>query len=114
MKNLSKRILISITGRKHSDWIKKILELEKRKITRVALFLEFYSEAEKRKIYETLLSSHIKEIPLVHIRNDMEKWELEFLEKHFKTKCFTIHESSFKYLKKWKGFHKKLFINRGT
>ena len=107
---LSKRILISITGRKPADWKNKLLEIEKRKIKRIALFLEFYTKAQRKKIYEALLSSNIKKIPLVHIRNDMKKWELEFLEKNFKTKCFTIHENSFKYLNKWKGFHKKLFL----
>lgn len=106
----SKRLLVSITGRTSSDWKNKLLEIEKFKIKRVALFLEFYAEKEKKKIYEALLSSNIKKIPLVHIRNDMKKSELEFLEKNFKTKCFTIHENSFKYLNKWKGFHKKLFL----
>lgn len=109
-KSISDKILISITGRKPSDWKNKLLEIKKIKLTRVALFLEFYTSKEKRKIYEALLESNIKEIPLVHIRNDMDKEELEFLEKNFKTKCFTIHEESFKYLDKWKGFHKKLYL----
>tara|TARA_Y100000031_G_C8243281_1_gene396757 strand:+ start:516 stop:986 length:471 start_codon:yes stop_codon:yes gene_type:complete len=40
----------------------------------------------------------------------MDKWELEFLVKNFKSKYLTIHESSFNNLKEWKGLHKKLFL----
>jgi hypothetical protein len=110
MRNLKKRILISITGSTESDWRTKLRDIEKYKIKRIALFLEIFSEAQRRKIYHALLFSHIKRIPQVHIRNDMAKWELEFLEKHFKTKCFTIHESSFIHIQRWKGFYKKLFL----
>lgn len=107
---ISKRILISITGRTTADWKNKLLEIEKYKLTKIALFLEFYSKKERQKIYEALLSSNIKKIPVVHARNDMSKDEFAFLKKKFKTKCFTIHENGFKYLEKWEGFHQKLFL----
>lgn len=108
--SFSKRLLVSITGRTSSNWKNKLLEIEKFKIKKVALFLEFYSKKQKKEIYQALLSSNIKKIPLVHIRNDMDKKELKFLEDNFKTKYFTIHENSFKYFNKWKEFHKKLLL----
>lgn len=110
MEKLSKRILVSITGYKEKDWKSKLEEIEKHKITRIALFLEMFRKQQRSKIYSALLTSNIKEIPLVHIRNDMTKQELEFISKNFKTECFNIHENSFKHLEQWNGFYKKLFL----
>jgi len=109
-KRLNKRILVSITGRKQSDWKSKLDEIEKHRIKKISLFLEMFTKSQRSRIYRALLSSHIKKIPLVHIRDDMSKAELKFLRKNFKTKCFTIHESSFKRIDKWKGLHRRLFL----
>src|SRR3989344_7639558 len=108
--NFSKRILVSITGWKDSHWKNKLEEVEKFKIRRIALFLEIFKKDHRRDIYEALLSSKVKEIPLVHIRHDMTKDELKFLYKNFKSRYFTIHENSFKILKKWNGFYKNLYL----
>jgi hypothetical protein len=106
----SREILVGITGKNIQELKEKIIEIEKFKIKKISLFLTFLNPIEKNKIYELLLSSNIKEIPLVHLRNDMNRNEINFFIEKFNTKCFTIHESSFKYLKKWKDFEKKLFI----
>lgn len=106
----SKEILISITGRNVEELKNKILEIEKLGIKRVALFLTFLNFSQKQKIYELLLSSGIQNIPLVHVRHDMIKEELEFLEKNFNVEYFTIHEDAFGYFKKWNGFHKKMYL----
>lgn len=108
--NFSKKIIVGITGQKEEHWKNKLKEIEKFRISKAALFLECFSKKQRLKIYTALLNSKIKEIPLVHIRNDMIKKELFFLEKNFNSKYFTIHEDSFKVLKKWNGFHKKLFL----
>jgi hypothetical protein len=110
MRALKKRILVSITGSTERDWESKLREIESHKIKRIALFLEMFKESQRKKIYLALLSSHIEKISQVHIGDDMERWELEFLEKKFKTKCFTIHESSFRHVGQWQGFYKKLYL----
>jgi len=104
------RLLVSITGRTEADWKSKLKEIEKYKIHRISLFLECFDEKQRKAIYQALLNSSVKEIPLVHIKNDMEREELAFLVKEFKTKYLTIHECSFAFLKKWKGFHKSLYL----
>lgn len=110
MASNSRELLVGITGKNVEELKEKIIEIEKFGIKRVSVFLTFLNPTAKRKIYELLLSSKIKEIPLVHLRNDMDSTEIKFFVNNFNTKCFTIHESSFKYLKKWKNFHKKLFL----
>jgi len=109
-KYFSKRILIGITGTKERDWKNKLEEIDRFKINRVSLFLESFKKTQREKIYSALLNSKIKEIPLVHIRNDMEKEELVFLKKNFNSFYFTIHESGFKLIEKWKGFYKDLYL----
>ncbi len=76
------------------------------------MFLEFYKPAEKQKIYDALLHSPIKKIPLVHLRHDMKKDELAFLQKNFGTKYFTCHEENFARhdVQHWKGFYKDIYL----
>jgi len=111
---LSKKILVSITGSKEADWQSKLDEINKRSIKKIALFLEIFEKSQRNKIYKALLSSCVKKIPLVHLRNDMTAEELIFLKENFNPKYFTIHESSFKHLDKWKGFEKQLFLEMNT
>jgi hypothetical protein len=106
----SKRILVGITGKKKIHWKNKLNEVKKYKISEVALFLECFDKLEREKIYEALLNSNIKKIPLVHISNDTSKEEIKFLVKNFNSRYFTIHEDSFNVLERWKGFFKKLFL----
>jgi hypothetical protein len=112
--NFKNRILISITGDKEAQWKNKLEEIKKFKIAKVALFLSRFNASQRKKIYKALLDSDIKEIPLVHVRNDMKLDELKFLAEKYKTSCFTIHENGFKFFKKWKGFHKSLFLEMNT
>ena len=109
-KDFSKKILISVTGNKNIHWQSKLKEIKKYKISKIALFLECFEKNQRQNIYEALLNSNIKEIPLVHIRNDMTKQELKFLVKHFNSKYLTIHEDSFDILKKWRGYYKYLYL----
>lgn len=116
--NFNKRILVSITGRTEKEWQDKLNEinnlkgLDGKKITEIVLFLEIFGKEQREKIYQALLQSPIKSIPLVHIRHDMDKSELQFLKKNFKTKYFTIHEINFQHndILKWKGFYKQLCL----
>jgi hypothetical protein len=111
-KNLLKNILVSITGKEESDWQKKLEEIKSLKIKEFALFLEMFEKSQREKIYSALLELKIKYIPLVHLRDDMEKAEIKFLKNNFKVKYFTLHEDAFTqgYVKNWKGFYKDLYL----
>jgi len=111
--NQKHEILPGLTGRTVREMKKKIIECENLGITRVSLFLEFLSEKRKRKVLELLLDSKIKEIPFVHLKNDMNSSEIKFLEKKFKTKYFNIHLNGFDYLKKWKGHYNRILLELG-
>jgi len=110
LKHLNRRILFGITGKSASECISKIKELDALGERRAALFLEMLTPVHRRRVYSALKKSGLKEFPLVHIRNDMKKEELKYLEENYGAKHFTIHESSFAYLGKWQGYHHKLYL----
>ncbi len=109
---MKSNILVSITGRTEQEWRDKLQEIQSRNITECALFLELYEKAERQKIYDAVLQSPIKKIPLVHIRHDMTKDELAWLQKNYKTKYFTCHEENFARhdVEHWKGFYKDIYL----
>lgn len=109
MNKLSKRILVGL-GALESHWKEQLKEIDKLKIRKISLFLECMESPERKKIYNALLDSKVEQIPLVHIRGDMERTELLFLKRNFESSFFTIHEDEFKFLPKWKDFHKALFL----
>ncbi|HAT74190.1 MAG: hypothetical protein US30_C0019G0015 [Candidatus Moranbacteria bacterium GW2011_GWF2_36_839] len=109
-KDFSKRIFLSLTGETEDDWQAKIKEINSLGIDTVALFLEFYRKPQREKIYMALEKSSIKKIPLVHIKNDMDKEELKYLCAKYNNPCLTIHENSFDNFSKWAGYHHHLYL----
>lgn len=107
---LSQKILVGLTGHTEKQWRSKLKEIKKFKIRKISLFLERLSLKQRRKIYLALLKSGVKNIPVVHARNDMTSEEFAFLKNNFGTLYFTIHEGHFRYLPRWKGFHKNLYL----
>ena len=105
-------ILVSITGSTEKEWQDKLKEINNLKIKEVALFLEIFENTQREKIYKALKISCVKNIPLVHIRHDMTKDELEFLKENYKTKYFTCHEENFVHhdVENWKGFYKNIYL----
>src|SRR3989339_283528 len=109
--DLSRKIVLGITNNFDGSWRNKLAEINKLKIKEAALFLEqVATKKERQEIYAKLEKSTIERIPLIHIRNNMQKDELSFLRQRYKKPHFTIHEDSFKYLDKWRGFHKNFFL----
>ncbi|HUV80934.1 MAG TPA: hypothetical protein VMW21_00205 [Patescibacteria group bacterium] len=86
-----RKILVSITTTRHSDWPAKIKEINKFGLKEVALFPTCLDKKERKELYEMLEKSVIKSIPLVHLRDDMVLKELDFLVERFKTQAFNIH-----------------------
>jgi hypothetical protein len=108
--DFSKRIYLSITGGKNTDWQSKLEEINRLKIDTAAVFLERFKKQQRDNFYRLLLKSSVKTVPLVHLRHDMKKDEIKFFIKNFKTQYFNIHEESFGSLKQWQGYWKKLYL----
>ena len=108
-------ILVSITGNNFKEAESKILEANFFKLKKVALFLSRLTKKDRIKVYELLLDSSIKEIPLVHARHDMDLIEYKFLQKEFNVKYFNLHDDISKIInkKKLNSISKKLLLELG-
>lgn len=106
----AEKIFLGLTGEKESDWREKLKEINELKIDKVAVFFERFEKSEREGLPEALLASSVKEVPLVHLRQDAEREEIRFFIDNFKTKYFNIHEDHFEILNQWDGFQDKLFL----
>lgn len=111
---VTKKLLVSITGRTKKDWQKKLREINQYRVKEVGLFLEMLNTRERQGIFPALKNSCIKEIPLVHIRTDTSKQDIAWLKKNFSVKYFTMHEEHFHILNKWRGYYKNLYLEMNT
>ncbi len=85
--------LPSITTTEGSDWGSKVRETIELGIDTVAVFPTCLDSDQRRELYLQLEKSSIKKIPFVHLRQDMDLWELEYFIKKFNTVIFNIHSS---------------------
>jgi hypothetical protein len=108
--DFSKKIYPSITGFVNYDWQKQLEEINKLKLTEVAVFLSAFNKKERDHLYKFLLGSSIKKVPLVHLRDDTDSSDIKFFAENFKTEHFNIHETFFKVLNQWKGYWKKICL----
>lgn len=109
-KLLKNKIILGLTGDKNEEWQGKIDEINIYNIKTIGLFLSRLTKTQRKKIYIALEESCIEKIPLIHIRNDMDKAELKYLCNKYDNPFLTIHETSFNYLDKWKGYHNKMYL----
>ncbi|MDP3995863.1 MAG: hypothetical protein Q8P74_01290 [bacterium] len=89
-----RKILVSITTTSGSGWREKIKEIEELKLSEAALFPTCLEKEERQEMYSLLEKSGIKNIPLVHIRNDMNIKELDYFINRFGSKAFNLHSNS--------------------
>ncbi|MDD4661947.1 MAG: hypothetical protein PHG24_01550 [Candidatus Pacebacteria bacterium] len=73
------------------DYKEKIEEINALKLEKVCVFLTGLNFEERKELFKELEKTTIKEIPFVHIRNDVKTEELDFLINRYKTKVFNLH-----------------------
>jgi hypothetical protein len=107
-----KRVLIGITTSPYSKWEKKIRELDKYKIKEIAFFPTFLTIKQRKKSYALLEKTKLQRIPHVHLRHNMEIWEVKYLIKKYKTELFNTHpeKRGFNLLKKFEKYKNLIYI----
>ena len=103
-------IYLGITGQKNIDWQSKLEEINRFGIKEAAVFFERFKKQQRHNLYKALLKSSLARVPLVHLRNDAGKNEIEFFINNFQTDYFNIHEENFNRLNQWKGYWDKLYL----
>jgi len=87
---VSKKILLGLTTFE-SDYKEKIKEIDKFNIKEISLFLTCVGYEDRKEIYKLLKKTGLESIPHIHLRDDMNLKEIEYLEKRFNTQVFNIH-----------------------
>ena len=85
------QFLTTITTTRGSNWREKIEEINKLGLKEIALFPTCLQKKERKELYNLLKNSSIKNIPILHLRSDMELWELDYFIENYGTKVFNIH-----------------------
>ena len=90
-----REIYVSITTITNG-WKKKISDINKLGIEKVALFLTGidYNNIPKDYFFNLIEKSCIKEVPFAHIYENTSAKDIEYLKKRFKTTVFNIHSES--------------------
>jgi hypothetical protein len=73
------------------NWRDKLKEAEELKLKEINIFPTCLEVKERKNLYENLKKIGIVKIPFVHIRSDMDVWELDLLARDFKTEMFNTH-----------------------
>jgi hypothetical protein len=96
------KFIPALTTTKGSNWKEKFREIEELKIEEIALFPTCLAKEHRKTLYDMIKNSCIKRIPFVHLRDDMDVEELEFLTKEYDTKIFNTHsEKAFPIDNEW-------------
>ncbi|MBM3256283.1 MAG: hypothetical protein FJZ04_02345 [Candidatus Moranbacteria bacterium] len=100
-KTMKRKILLGLTTTPKSDWRRKAAEINEIKLKEIALFPTMLGLKERKELYGLLEKTCLEKIPHVHLRDDMENWELEYLQKKYKAWLFNIHyrDSDIEFLK---------------
>jgi len=109
------KFIPALTTTNGSNWKEKFREIEALKIEEIALFPTCLAKEHRKTLYDMIKSSCIKRIPFVHLRDDMDVNELEFLAKEYDTQIFNTHsEREFPIDNEWLVKYKELICIENT
>lgn len=86
-----RKFYLGLTTTRGSNWREKILEIDSLGISDLALFPTVLKAEERKEFYDLLNKSHLKKASFVHLRTDMERWEIDFFIERYGTEVFNIH-----------------------
>lgn len=105
------RILLGLTTTPLSDWREKVKEIDRYGLREIALFPTFLNIESRKELYALLEKSCLAEILHVHLRDDMEKWEIDYFRTRWNVRLFNIHSdwSFFERIREW-GIEKQVYV----
>lgn len=86
-----KKILLGLTTTPGSDWRNKIQEIDSLGLKELVGFPTFLGRSQRKEFYALLEKTCLEKMPHVHLRDDMERGEIEYFIRRWKTEVFNIH-----------------------
>lgn len=87
----NKKILLGLTTITAGEWKNKVREIDELELKEIALFATCLGIEQRKELYDMLERTKLENIPHIHLRHDMESWELDYLVERFKTQVFNLH-----------------------
>lgn len=84
----------SLTTTAYSNWKDKVLEIKKLNIKEISLFPTSLNYEQRQELYGLLENIPIT-CPHIHLRHDMTKEEIKYLQRRFQPRIFNIHPNMF-------------------
>ncbi len=81
----------SLTSTDKSQIPINLAQITKLNIKSICLFLTCLEKDERAALFDQLKKSPIVNIPFVHLRSDMDGFEIDYLIKNFNTQIFNTH-----------------------
>ncbi len=104
-------ILLGLTTTAGSDWREKIKEIKKFSVEKIALFPTCLDKNQRKELYLLLDDIGDLKIPHVHLRDDFELKEMDFLVKRFGTVVFNVHpQNSWPLQNDLSKYRKQIFV----
>lgn len=100
-------LLLGLTTTEHSNWQDKVREIKELNIPKISLFLTGLNLQKRVELYQQLQNVNVR-IPVVHLRHDMTREEINHLQKRFGTHMFNIHPGT--YSIEWEGIRNLIYI----
>ncbi len=108
----NKKILLGLTTITEGEWRNKAGEIDELGLKEIALFPTCLNFAERKELYGLLENTKLEKIPHVHLRDDMELSELDYLVNKFGTEVFNVHSENcyFPSTLDFKDYFKKVYV----
>jgi len=107
-----RKILLGLTTTPGSDWRAKVEEIDKLGLKEIALFPTCLGPDDRKELYALIEKTGLKQIPHVHLRDDMESWEIDYFIKKFNTRVFNVHpnKDGLKFIKNNSKYRSLMYI----
>lgn len=86
-------LLPCLTTTRKAHWRRLTGEIASHQLTEIALYVTCVTLDERRELYDLLAATAVTKIPHVHLRDDTEEWELDYLSERYGTTLFNLHPS---------------------
>ncbi|MFA5013685.1 MAG: hypothetical protein WC520_03970 [Candidatus Paceibacterota bacterium] len=83
----------AITTITKANWRDKVDEVDRLGLEEVALFPTCLNAEQRKDLYTAIEHTSIKHVPFIHLRSDMELWELDHFVKKYDTQIFNVHSA---------------------
>ena len=104
--------MLGLTTITEGEWKNKVREIDELGLNEIALFPTSLEYQERQELYQLLEKTKLQKIPFVHLRDDMQIEELDYLINQFGAEIFSVHSENDQYPSTldYKNYFSKIYV----